>query len=245
MHIRCVFATFIGLTMASFSFGTAAWEAYVTTMYTSTQGWTYPISIPTNIPGSPFSIDADFHPIDIAITPDGTRALVIGCYGTDSSVVNVVDLSTPVIETTTLGGFTSPQSVAITPDGTRALVTDSGNNSICVLDLTRPTVTVEGWVSSHGLGAFGVAITPDGSRALVTNTQNGLLTVLTIGPTVQFSSTVLLGGSIHFHSMEDRHYSHWRKGARNPLDEHRPCKRDRCDSPHHHRRIHGLGWQLS
>lgn len=88
--------------------------------------------------------------------------------------------SKPTIETAEpntyiafINGFNNPINIAITPNGTYAYITDSGSNSVLVIDTD---VASSGWnslVNTPGLiGAFnqpsGIAITPDNSRAYVT-----------------------------------------------------------------------------
>ena len=186
MHVRWLLTVFAAL--ATFS-STLSGTAETWTLYSTTSNQVYPVPIPADIPESPVTITGGPSPIDLAITPDGTKALVIGNLGTEDSVVNVLNLTQPIITVTTVEGFVSPQCIAITPDGTLAVVTDaaSSNGSVCLLDLTSSTITIKSWGPSSGGGVFGVAITPDGTKALVANSDtasSGSLGVYTIGSTI-------------------------------------------------------------
>ena len=165
------------------------------TLYSASYGQVYPITIPEQAVGPSIDVSGTFSVMDIAITPDGMKALVVGNLQTSGSVVNVLDLSHSSITVATVEGFVSPQCVAITPDGTKAVVTDSGTQygSVCLLDLTGPIVTITDWGDSSGDGVFGVAITPDGNRALVANSSTsvgGSLGVYTIGSTIRLHQVI-------------------------------------------------------
>jgi YVTN family beta-propeller protein len=111
------------------------------------------------------AIPVGVSPVGIAITPDGTRAVVTNDEGLDGTVT-IIDLTTGVAGPTIAAG-SSPASVAITPDGSTALVTDADSDSVTPIDLT--TDRAESPIAVDGF-ALRVAITPDGSTALVTET---------------------------------------------------------------------------
>jgi DNA-binding beta-propeller fold protein YncE len=107
----------------------------------------------------------------VAITPDGTTAVVAG---TD---VDVINLSSNAVTTIPLtndfpgGDF---HNVAITPDGTQAVVV--GAATIQVVALASHTV-----VGSYpATGGTNVAISPDGNTAFVTDRIDGWVRILQI-----------------------------------------------------------------
>jgi YVTN family beta-propeller protein len=164
------------------------WEALVS--FATAPGFIAPISVPSDVVGGSVSIDDT--PQFVAITPDGTRALVANV---DDGTVSVLDVTPPTISlnsTVTVG--TDPICIAITPDGERALVTNSGDNTVTVLELTPTTVVPVDTVSVGSL-PNGVAITPDGHTALVVNRGSGTVTVLELGSTVQARYSLSVGGS--------------------------------------------------
>jgi YVTN family beta-propeller protein len=101
-------------------------------------------------------------PYGVAISPDGTRALVPN-YG--SANVSWLDLTNPllpvVLATVTVG--VHPIGVAISPDGTRALVANYSSNDVSWLDLTNPLLPVVLATVTVGTGPYGVAISPTAS----------------------------------------------------------------------------------
>jgi YVTN family beta-propeller protein len=99
----------------------------------------------------------------LAITPDGTKALVPG-----SSSVALVDIASLTVSAT-LNVSGTPSGVAITPYGKLAFMTVSASNNIDqVIVINLPGMTIAksiGFVGSSGVTS--VAITPDGKLALV------------------------------------------------------------------------------
>src|SRR6266849_6084859 len=95
-------------------------------------------------------------PLEVAITPDGTRVYVTN--GNDNTVSVIDAASNTVVATVGVGA--GPTAVAITPDGTRVYVTTG--DAVSVIDATSNTV-----VATVGVSGLGVAITPDGTRAYV------------------------------------------------------------------------------
>src|SRR5216684_4503527 len=95
-------------------------------------------------------------PLEVAITPDGTRVYVTN--GTDNTLSVIDTASNTVVATVGVGA--GPTAVAITPDGTRVYVTTG--DAVSVIDATSNTV-----VATVGVSGLGVAITPDGTRAYV------------------------------------------------------------------------------
>ncbi|TVL91300.1 IPT/TIG domain-containing protein [Streptomyces sp. SAJ15] len=85
----------------------------------------------------------------------------------------------------------SPVSIAFTPDGTRAYVTNSGGDTVSVIDTATNTVT--GTVTV-GAAPWGVAIHPDGTRAYVTNSTAGTVSVINT-TTNTVIATITVGGT--------------------------------------------------
>jgi YVTN family beta-propeller protein len=131
-------------------------------------------------------------PSGVAITPDGTKALVTNLY---DGTVSVLDLNPVVQASYTIQVGNGPQCIAVTPDGSKALVTNNYDSTVSVLDLTQASI-VSAYTVSVGSGPVGIAITSDGSKALVTNYRDNTVSVLaltqsTIGP----GYTVSVGNS--------------------------------------------------
>ncbi len=96
----------------------------------------------------------------------------IACQAQELSYI----LPTPGLES----GFNSPINVAITPDGQYAYVTDSGSNSVIVIDVASNTILSTPYLTGVFSDPFGIAITTDGKYAYVTNVGNNTVSVIDI-----------------------------------------------------------------
>jgi DNA-binding beta-propeller fold protein YncE len=156
----------------------------------------------TRISTCPFQIKAEINvvsrPVQIAITPDGSMALVTSF----DNAVNFIDLTTnKVVFTLTTDPLVNPMGIAITPDGKRAYITsfDPDEPVVQVIDIASHTVTATFMTTLQY--PQGATLTPDGSQLWITgpldsvvdiydNATNTLVTRLNIGSTtdVAFNS---------------------------------------------------------
>ncbi len=154
-----------------------------------------PVTLAVNdVDATPITIATGRYTDDIVISPDGTRAYILGrpiggggpnppgndVSGTGYGRVFVVDLDpgsatfNSVVKTVEVGDV--PVAMAVTPDGKRVYVTNGDSHSleqsISVID-TDPTSadynTVVATIVTPFLSPRGITITPDGSRAYVAN----------------------------------------------------------------------------
>jgi YVTN family beta-propeller protein len=98
----------------------------------------------------------------VAVTPDGTTALVASGEG---DTVKVISLATNTVTTTI--PFASNQqfhNIAISPDGIRAVVV--GDFEVGILSLIDNTV-----LATYPVTGINVAITPDSNTVLITSTS--------------------------------------------------------------------------
>lgn len=112
-------------------------------------------------------------PTSIAISPDGSRALVANFLSDD---VSIIDTSTDRTIGTVPVEYEAHE-VAISPDGT-AVVTSGTNfddGAISIIDLATQRVVGKPIPYEHRV--HGLAITPDGRTALVTTEQGKVLYV--------------------------------------------------------------------
>jgi YVTN family beta-propeller protein len=77
------------------------------------------------------------------------------------------------VTTIPVGG--NPTGVAFSPNGLRAFITNTGSNSVSVLDTRSESVIA---TIPVGQSPVGIAITPDGSRGFVTNYESASVSVL-------------------------------------------------------------------
>jgi YVTN family beta-propeller protein len=123
-------------------------------------------------------------PMGIAVSPDGTR-LYAADYGSGpSGRVWVIDPSLmdgtnrAVVATVTVGP--QPFGIAVTPDSKHVYVSNSGGNTVSVIDAatvssgaSSPTITV-------GNSPRGVSVSSDGSTVFVVNWFSGNLTAISV-----------------------------------------------------------------
>jgi YVTN family beta-propeller protein len=126
------------------------------------------LALVTRISTCPFAIKVAIpvvtRPLQIAITPDGTTALVTSF----DNAVNFINLATNKVTFTLSTDFSiNPNGIAISPDGTTAYITSFNNTNSVVeaIDLGTRTVTTNIPVDTYPQGAF---LTPDGSQLWVT-----------------------------------------------------------------------------
>jgi YVTN family beta-propeller protein len=126
----------------------------------------------THITTCPFKIVATIpvqtRPLQIAITPDGSTALVTSF----DNVLNFINLSTNKVTYQLQAGSTvNPSGIAISPDGTKAYMTSfNGNNpAVLVIDMASQAVVATIPTMTYPSGA---TLTPDGSQLWVTSVYN-------------------------------------------------------------------------
>jgi YVTN family beta-propeller protein len=126
------------------------------------------------------SIAAGPQPIDnwsggIAITPDGTLALVSGEDVFSNSVLTVIYLPGMAVDTQTIAVGKGAGAVAITPDGTLALTANYFDNTVTVVDIASGSATA---TIAVGTQPQAIAITPDGTIALTANTVDNTVSLI-------------------------------------------------------------------
>ncbi|HLK18362.1 MAG TPA: YncE family protein [Bryobacteraceae bacterium] len=122
----------------------------------------------TRVSTCPFAIKIAIpvatRPLQVAVTPDGSTALVTSF----DNAVNFIDLATNKVTYTLLTDSTiNPHGLAISPDGTRAYITSFNTNGvIAVIDLASKKIIATIPTISY---AQGLTLTPDGSQLWVTS----------------------------------------------------------------------------
>jgi YVTN family beta-propeller protein len=112
------------------------------------------------VKGSVSCVVVGANPTGLAVTPDGTRLLVVN---SGAASVSVVDTRT-LVETARVAVGVNPAKVAISADGNRAAVTNKGGDSVSILD--PHTLTVLATVGVNA-GPIGVVTSPDSRKAYV------------------------------------------------------------------------------
>ena len=115
-------------------------------------------------------------PRRVAITPDGSQAVVTNVLS-DNAVV--LDLHSLAIEATLPIGD-RVQDVAITPDSRWAVVCGFGSNSVKILDLSTDTIVAD--VYTGALPGV-ISISPDGTKAYVGNISSNTVSIVALAGT--------------------------------------------------------------
>lgn len=101
-------------------------------------------------------------PVDVAVTPDGSRAYVVDAAG---ALVLAIDTAIAAAIAAPIPVGAQPRAIAISPDGRFAYVANSGADTVSVIDLGANSVS--GAPIAVGPQPEGVAVTPDARRLLV------------------------------------------------------------------------------
>ncbi|MFE2853708.1 Ig-like domain repeat protein [Streptomyces lavendulae] len=127
-----------------------------------------------------FPLSATGNPVDIAISPDGTRGYTanFGVFGPpqNSSSVSVFDTATNM-QTAAIFTGRGTRGIVVSPDGTRAYTANSQDGNVSVINTATNTVINTIPVLGGGTPAQ-LAVTPDGSRLYVANDNNNTVTVI-------------------------------------------------------------------
>jgi YVTN family beta-propeller protein len=129
------------------------------------------------------------NPLQVAITPDGTLALVTSYDGALTFIDTTTDNIKAVLD---LSNY-NPSGIAISPDGTRAYVTHYLDQQPCLLVIDIPNVKLLSTIPlSHAYPRV-VTLTPDGSQAWVNYYSDRVVTIIdlltgTVANTVDVST---------------------------------------------------------
>ncbi len=167
-----------GLTAATYDVPASTLNAGIIYYYRVTAVNSSGSTISTGAPvwfSSPIYLGID-SPNYVAVTPDGTRALVTN--GTAAGNVKLVSLTShAVTDTITTGSYTA--GVAVTPDGTananKAVVANaygSSGHSVSVIDLASKTVTSTTPTYIGGT-LYDIAVAPDGASMVLGDLNDG------------------------------------------------------------------------
>ncbi len=144
-------------------------------------------------------------PTNLAITPDGSLALVANSMdwvqdgaawkASPGNDIFVIDLkANPPALVATVKGGKQPSGMAINRAGNLALVTNRADNSITVLSIHGRDVKVVDTVAM-GEQVSAVAFTPDGKRAVASKNVNNKASILTVdGEKVTYTKHDMLVG---------------------------------------------------
>jgi YVTN family beta-propeller protein len=101
-------------------------------------------------------------PVDLAITPDGTRVWVVDAA---NGSVAVIDTAGNAVVLGAIPVGTAPRGIAISPNGGRVYVANSGDDTVTVLSTS--TYGPVGAPIEVGKEPEGIAVSPDGGAVFV------------------------------------------------------------------------------
>jgi YVTN family beta-propeller protein len=139
----------------------------------------------TNTSSLTATISVGSDPLGVAVTPDGSKALVTN---QNSNTVSVIDTANNTVShTLTVGSV--PFGVAA--NNTTAYVANSGAGTVSPINLTNNTV---GTAITVGNNPYGIAMTPDGTKVYVANDADGTVSVIKTA-TNTVSATLTVGST--------------------------------------------------
>lgn len=166
------------------------------------------LSLVTRFSTCPFAIKAQIpvqtRPLQIAITPDGTMAIVTSF----DNAVNFIDLATnKVVYTLNTDPSINPQGIAISTDGTLAYITSFNTNFPVVEVINIQTHQVVTNILTSMTYPSGETISPDGSQLWVTSTlANGVDVIDLLTNTRITTLPINLATDVEFNSVGTRAY---------------------------------------
>jgi DNA-binding beta-propeller fold protein YncE len=151
---------------------------------------------------SSVSISVADTPVQVAVTPDASTALVTSFSG----VITFVDLATNRAVFRLSTGNDTPTGIDISPDGAKAYVTSFSSTDT---DLLTIDIAARAILSRTPIGAFAesVVLTPDGSQAWITYPQGVSVQVFDLASMSQVANVPVSSNySIAFNSTGTRAY---------------------------------------
>jgi len=183
---------------------------------------TYPDVIRTNhnentvsrVSTCPFTAKATLtvfaNPLQVAVTPDGSTALVTSFGSLDGSggAVTLINLKSNQITQTVMMPFgVTPNGLAISPDGTTAYIGNFTNAGPSILVMNIASQMITATIPNVVPYPSGLTLTPDGSQLWVASPLGTETDVIdTLSQTLEFRLNIQLATDIAFNSTGTRAY---------------------------------------
>jgi YVTN family beta-propeller protein len=143
-------------------------------------------------------------PLQVAVTPDGTTALVtsFGDLEGDGGALTFINLSTNQVTSTLMMDLgVTPNGLAISPDGATAYVGNFTNPGQSILVINIPTQTITATIQNVVAYPSGLTLTPDGSQLWVASPLGAETDVIdTLSQTTVFRMNIQASTDIAFNS---------------------------------------------
>ena len=145
---------------------------------TSSIRWLEPVEKIGDYPNAVVdTMNMEYKPYDIAITPDGQYAYVTNCWDDTVSVIRISDGA--VVSIIDVGGW--PQKIAITPDGQYAYVVNNNNDTVSVIR-TSDGIVID--VIRVGDYPVDIEITSNGQYVYVVNYYEYTISIIRISDNI-------------------------------------------------------------
>lgn len=156
----------------------------------------------------PFAIKATIpvfqNPLQVAVTPDGSTALVtsFGDLFGDGGAVTFIDLATnKITNTLMMPDFQTPHGLAISPDGNTAYVGNFTSPGQSILVVNIPTHAITATIQISVAYPSAMTLTPDGSQLWVGSPLGSETDVLdTLSQTTITRLNIQASGDVAFNS---------------------------------------------
>jgi YVTN family beta-propeller protein len=162
----------------------------------------------TRISTCPFAVKTTIqvfaNPLQVAVSPDGTQALVTSfgpLTGSGGAVTYISLSSNQVTSTVMMPNGATPNGLAISPDGTTAYIGNFTNpgQSILVMDIASQMITAT--IQNVVAYPSGLTLTPDGSQLWVASPLGAETDVIdTLSQTLVFRLNIQQSTDIAFNS---------------------------------------------
>jgi len=116
------------------------------------------------------TIQVGAQPSGIALSRDGTTALVMNRAGKSVSVLSIKGMAVAVTDTVAMEETVT--SAAFTPDGKHALISEYSAHRVAMLDIEAGKAKRTNVAATVGLWPYTVAVTPNGRFGLASSTGN-------------------------------------------------------------------------
>ncbi|MBV8888046.1 MAG: beta-propeller fold lactonase family protein [Alphaproteobacteria bacterium] len=134
----------------------------------------YVIDLKANPPAVIGTVTAGKQASGMAISPDGTLALVANRADGSISVLSISGKDVKLSDTLSLGtAADNVSAVAFTADGKRALAAKFGANRVALLTVDGNKVTYDKRDLPTGINTYNIVTTPDGKLAITADTGGG------------------------------------------------------------------------
>lgn len=143
------------------------------------------------------TIEVGSNPVDMAITPDGSRAVVVNAGSGDATII---DTGSRSVVTTLALGAREPAAVAISPDGSEAYITSVSTDEVILVDLVEIEVRE---LIAVGDAPTDLVVAPDGNDLYVVNSGDASVSLVDLLSLIEVDTILGTPGDGYGHIILD------------------------------------------